>query len=321
MSGTIRAKRVPRAFGPIPSGAIALALTCALVALVPVVGGAQAGGKRTFAAPEDAVKALLEVARKGDVDALLALFGTDGKELIASSDPVVARQNRQVITVAARERWRLEDAGPDKKTLIIGNEEWPFPVPLVKVANGWEFDTAAGKEELVARRIGRNELAAIASSRAYVGAQQRYAEQGHDGKQPGVYATKFKSDPGKQNGLYWPTTKGQKPSPLGDLVAEAAAEGRPASGQPSPFNGYYFKILTSQGRAATGGAKNYIVKGDMSGGFALVAWPAQYDVTGVMTFVVNQDGVVREKDLGPDTDAVARKMTAYNPDASWQPVE
>jgi hypothetical protein len=267
------------------------------------------------------VKALLEVAKKGDLDGLLALFGTDGKELIASSDPVVARQNRQVFAIAVREQWHLEDTAPNTKTLVIGNEQWPFPVPLIKVADGWQFDTAAGKEELVARRIGRNELAAIASSRAYVGAQQRYAAQGHDGKQPGLYATKFQSDPGTQNGLYWPFTKGQKPSPLGELVAQAATVRPGSSGQPTPFNGYYFKILTSQGRSAAGGAKNYIVKGEMSGGFALVAWPAQYDVTGVMTFVVNQDGIVRQKDLGPDTDGIARKMTAYNPDASWQEVE
>ena len=304
-------------------GLLALALSCSLVALVSTGAGAQTGAKRTFAAPEEAVKALLDIVKKGDLDALLALFGTDGKEIIASSDPAVARQNRQVFAVAAREQWRLEDAAPDRKTLIVGYEEWPFPVPLVKSAQGWQFDAAAGKEEVLARRIGRNELSAIATSRAYVGAQQRYAEQGHDGKPAGVYATKFRSDPGKQDGLYWPAGRGQKRSPLGDLVAQAATEGRSAGGgnTPSAFNGYHFKILTSQGKAAPGGAKNYIVKGDMSGGFALLAWPAQYDATGVMTFVVNQDGRVHQKDLGPDSDAVARKITSYNPDASWQEVK
>ena len=177
---------------------------------------------------------------------------------------------------------------------------------------------------MLARRIGRNELSAIDTCRAYVTAQQRYAQQGHDGKPAGVHATKFQSDPGKENGLYWPTARGQKRSPLGDLVAQAAAEGRPVGGdrpQPSPFHGYYFKILTAQGSAAPGRSqKPYIVKGEMSGGFALVAWPAEYDATGVMTFLVNQDGIVRQKDLGPGTDAAARKMTAYNPDASWQQV-
>jgi len=232
--------------------------------------------------------------------------------------------NRQVFTVAAGEQWRLEDATPGGKTLVIGNEEWPFPVPLVKGTDGWRFDTAAGKEEVLARRIGRNELEAIATSRAYVTAQQRYAQQGHDGKPAGVHATKFQSDPGKENGLYWPTARGQKRSPLGELVAQAAEEGRPIGAdrpQPTGFHGYYFKILTGQGAAASGGAMSYIVKGEMSGGFALVVWPAQYDSTGIMTFIVNQDGIVRERDLGPQTDAIARKMTVYNPDASWRQVQ
>ena len=232
--------------------------------------------------------------------------------------------NRQVFAVAFREQWHLEDATPTRKTLVVGNEDWPFPVPLVKGADGWRFDTAAGKEEVLARRIGRNELQAIATCRAYVTAQQRYAQQGHDGKPAGVHATKFQSDPGKENGLYWPAARGQKRSPLGDLVAQAAEEGRPLGGdrtQPTPFHGYYFKILTGQGAAASGGARSYIVKGEMSGGFALVAWPAQYDATGVMTFIVNQDGTVRERDLGPQTDAIARKMTVYNPDASWRQVQ
>ena len=284
----------------------------------------QTAAQRTFAAPEDAVKTLVDTARKGDLDALLAIFGPEGRELFASSDPATARMNRQVFTVAVSEKWHLEDATGGRKTLVIGNEDWPFPVPLVKGADGWRFDTEAGKEEVLARRIGRNELQAIATSRAYVTAQQRYAQQGHDGKPAGMYATRFRSDPGKENGLYWPVARGQKRSPLGDAVAEAAQEGRPPSAdrtQPAPFHGYYFKILTAQGAAASGGARNYIVKGEMSGGFALVAWPAQYDETGVMTFIVNQDGIVRERDLGPQTDAVARKMTAYNPDKSWQSVK
>jgi hypothetical protein len=252
------------------------------------------------------------------------MFGQDGKDLIASSDPATARQNRQVFTVAVGEQWHLEDAGPGRKTLVIGNEDWPFPVPLVKEAGGWGFDTAAGKEEVIARRIGRNELETIETTRAYVTAQRRYAQLGHDGKPAGMFATKFQSDPGKENGLYWPTARGQKRSPLGDLVAQAAESGRPTGAgreQPSPLHGYYYRILTGQGSFASGGARSYIVKGEMSGGFALVAWPAQYDVTGVMTFMVNQDGTVREKDLGPGTDAAARKMTVYNPDSSWRQVQ
>jgi hypothetical protein len=301
-------------------------VACALMALLAVAAAAgQTPTQRTFAAPEDAVKALADAVKAGNVDGVLAIFGTDGKELAASSDPATARMNRQVFAVAFREQWHLEDTTPTRKTLVVGNEDWPFPVPLVKGKDGWRFDTAAGKEEVLARRIGRNELEAIATCRAYVTAQQRYAQQGHDGKPAGLHATKLKSDPGKENGLYWPTARGQKRSPLGDLVAQAAEEGRTFGGaehpQPTGFHGYYFKILTGQGAKAAGGAKSYLVKGEMSGGFALVAWPAQYDATGVMTFVVNQDGTVHERDLGPQTDAAARKMTVYNPDASWRQIQ
>jgi hypothetical protein len=305
-----------------------VALACAFVLMgIPILSSrpaAQAAQHRTFSSPEDAVKALADAVTAGNLDQLLAIFGQDGKDLIASSDPATARQNRQVFTVAFGEQWHLEDAGSGRKTLVIGNEDWPFPVPLVKEAGGWGFDTAAGKEEVIARRIGRNELATIETTRAYATAQQRYAQLGHDGKPAGMFATKFQSDPGRENGLYWPTAKGQKRSPLGDLAAQAAENGRPPGArgqQPSPFHGYYFRILTGQGSLASGGARSYIVKGEMSGGFALVAWPAQYDVTGVMTFMVNQDGTVREKDLGPGTDAAARKMTIYNPDASWRQVQ
>jgi Protein of unknown function (DUF2950) len=300
--------------------------TIAWLALVAstVAAASQTASHRAFATPEDAVKALADTVKSGDLDALLAIFGPEGRELIGSSDPATARMNRRVFAVAAREQWHLEDAAPDRKTLVIGNEDWPFPVPIVKGADGWRFDTVAGKEEVLARRIGRNELDVIATCRAYVTAQRRYAQQGHDGKPAGIHATKFQSDPGKENGLYWPASHGQKRSPLGELVAQAAEEGHARGGDragPSPFHGYYFKILTGQGRAASGGAKNYLVKGEMSGGFALVAWPAQYDATGVMTFIVNQDGIVRERDLGAQTDAIARKMTVYDPDASWRPVQ
>jgi hypothetical protein len=205
------------------------------------------------------------------------------------------------------------------RVLIVGNEGWPFPVPLVKAANGWRFDTAAGRQEVLSRRIGRNELAVIQICRTYVEAQRIYAASGHDGQAAGVYATKFRSDPGKQNGLYWPAGRKERRSPLGDLVANAAAEGRsigegPA---PAPFHGYHFKILTAQGPAASGGAKSYVAEGRMSGGFALVAWPARYGVTGIMTFVVNQDGSLHEKDLGAGTAATAKAMKAYDPGAAW----
>jgi hypothetical protein len=300
-----------------------LSVAWASIVAPTLAGRAAEQAGRHFTSPEEAVKVLIDTTKSGDVDALVAIFGAEGKELIASSDPATARMNRQVFVVATRERWRLSDDGPNRKTLVIGNEDWPFPVPLVKDKAGWRFDTAAGKEEVLARRIGRNELETIETCRAYVAAQARYAADGHDGKAAGIYAAKFQSDTGKEDGLYWPAKQGQKRSPLGDLVAQAAGEGRPVGGgeQPSAFHGYYFKILTAQGAAASGGARSYLVDGQMTGGFALVAWPAQYNVTGVMTFVVGQDGVVRQKDLGPTTDAAARKMTAYNPDSTWHPAE
>jgi hypothetical protein len=298
-------------------------LLLALLASSATIAG-QTATQRAFATPEDAVKALVDTVKSGNLDALLELFGPEGKELVASSTPAAAQMNRRVFAVAFKEQWHLEDGKPMQKTLVVGNENWPFPVPITKGADGWRFDSAAGKEEILARRIGRNELDAIATIRAYVTAQQRYAQEGHDGKPAGVHATKFQSDPGKQNGLYWPTARGEKRSPLGDVVAQAAEEKRPLGVnqmQPTPFHGYYFRILTGQGAAAPGKAKSYLVKGEMSGGFALVAWPAQYDATGVMTFIVNQDGTVLEQDLGPKTDAIARKMTVYNPDKSWRPVQ
>ena len=283
----------------------------------------QSGAQRTFATPEEAVNALREVTKAGKLDDLLAIFGPDSQELVASADAAAARQNREIFTAATAEKWRLENRDANHKTLVIGNEDWPFPVPLVKDAKGWRFDTAAGKEEVIARRIGRNELAAIGTCHTYVAAQRRYAQQGHDGKPAGLFAKTFTSDAGRQNGLYWPSAPKQPISPLGDLVAEAAQEGRTlgAGNKPTPFHGYYFKILTGQGAAAAGGAKSYLVNGEMSGGFALVAWPAQYDSSGVMTFVVNQDGVVFQKDLGLQTASQAAAMTAYNPGSSWQRVQ
>jgi len=301
----------------------ATAICGLLTASWPASAGAQGAKARTFETPEDAVRALIDVVKAGDPDKLIAFLGPDGQELAAGSDPATDRRNRQVFTAAVAEGWRLVDRGANRKDLIIGNEAWPFPVPLVREGQAWRFDTTRGKEEVIARRIGRNELAVIEVCLTYVAAQRRYAQQGHDGKPPGLYARTFHSEPGKQNGLYWPVARGQRGSPFGDLVAQAAEEGRSlgAGGkQPTPFHGYYFKILTAQGASAPGGATNYVVNGEMSAGFALVAWPAQYDVTGVMTFIVNHDGSLREKDLGPKTDASAQAIVRYDPDRSWRPV-
>lgn len=296
--------------------------SAAAVLLFAAVVAAQPAEHRVFPTADAAARALIDAVKANNLDEVLAIFGPEGKELIASSDPATARKNREVFNVAVAEEWHLADEDAHHKTLVIGNEDWPFPIPIVKDSAGWRFDTAAGKNEIIARRVGRNELEAVETVRAYVAAQQRYALNGHDGKPAGLYATRFGSEPGKENGLYWPTTRGQKPSPLGDLVAQAALEGKHlGSGPPEPLHGYYFRILISQGSAAPGGAKAYVMDGDMSKGFALVAWPAQYDATGVMTFLVNADGVVYEKDLKADTDKIARNMQSYNPDTSWHRVQ
>jgi hypothetical protein len=301
----------------------AVSLICVALTAQSFVATAQVPPQRRFATPEEAVRALIETTKAGKLDELLEIFGAGGQELVASSDVATAQRNRDVFTVAAAEGWHLIDQGTNRRTLIVGNEEWPFPVPLVRDANGWRFDAAAGKEEVLARRIGRNELAAIGTCRTYVTAQRRYAQEGHDGKPAGLFAATFRSDPGKQNGLYWPAARRQPSSPLGDLVAQASLEGRPLGDRerPVPFYGYYFRILTAQGAAAPGGTKSYLVNGEMSAGFALVAWPATYDATGVMTFVVNQSGVVYQKDLGPQTESAVAGMTTYNPGASWHRVQ
>jgi DUF2950 family protein len=278
---------------------------------------------RTFNTPEEAVKALDAAVRADKVDDLLAIFGPEAKEVVDTSDPQAAKRNRQVFAVAMKEGWRLTDQDSHAKTLVVGNESWPFPIPLVNDGGRWRFDTATGKEEVIARRIGRNELAVIQICRTYVSAQKLYAERGHDGQPAKVYARAFRSDEGRQNGLYWASVKGQHRSPLGDLVAQASEEGIALDKrtEPTPFHGYYFKILTAQGTAAPGGAKAYVVDNRMTGGFALVAWPAQYDATGVMTFIVNQDGIIQQKDLGPDSAAQVKAMTTYNPDSSWEKAE
>ena len=284
---------------------------------------AQTKQPMAFPTPESAARALAHAAKADGMDELLAIFGSGGDKVLATSDPVTARRNRETFAVAFAEEWRVQDLAAGRKELVIGHESWPFPVPLVKTARGWGFDVVAGKEEILDRRIGRNELAAIETCRTYVRVQYAYASTGHDGKPAGLYAQKFGSDAGRQNGLYWPAAAGQPRSPLGDLIAKAADDGQArdataaTSAARTAFHGYYFRILSAQGAAASGGAKNYVDGGDMRGGFALVAWPAEYDASGVMTFVVNQDGVVFEKDLGPETSTKASTLTHFDPDLTW----
>ena len=303
---------------------LGLGLTCVALAATLACGR---GRPQKFATPEEAVAALDKAAQQDTVQDLQTLFGSESKALVELSDPATARRNRQVFVVAMGEGWHLTDDTNGGKVLVVGNESWPFPVPLVKDGGQWRFDVAAGAEEVIGRRIGRNELAVIRSCSTYVAAQRVYAARGHDGRPPGRYAKAFRSDPGRQNGLYWPAARGEKFSPLGELVAEAAQDGQSLNTSraglntsrpgPSPFHGYYFAILTAQGDSAPGGARDYVADGEMTGGFALVAWPAEYGVTGIMTFVVSDDGVVRQKDLGDQTFKVAGALKRYDPDASW----
>ncbi len=286
------------------------------------IAGAAAPAPRHFATPEEAARALIDTVKANDLARLVALFGPQGQELIDTSDPATGRRNRDVFAAAVTEGWKLGDIGPGRKELILGNEAWPFPVPLVKGPSGWSFDAEAGREEILNRRVGRNELAVIQVLHSYVAAQRAYAGSGHDGKPAGRYARQFGSDAGKQNGLYWPTRRGEPRSPLGVLVAQASQQGyRHADGGRTPLHGYYFRILEGQGKSAKGGAADYVVNGEMTGGFALVAWPVHYDASGVMTFVVNQDGIPYERDLGPKTETAAAKITRFDPDASWRAVD
>jgi hypothetical protein len=277
--------------------------------------------QKTFASPEDAGKALLEAAKSQNRDAMLALFGPESKDVIYSGDAAADKAALEgfVTDYDAMHRWRKLNDGSE--LLVTGADNKTFPIPLKKNNTGqWYFDTQAGKEEILARRIGRNEMAAIDVCAAIADAQRQYFSQSHDGVKQ--YAQKFISDESKQNGLYWPPVEGQPRSPLGPLVAFATAEGfklKPDSHQ--PFHGYYFRLLDKQGAEAKGGAKNYIFNGKMTGGFALVARPAQYGDTGIMTFIINQTGVVHQKDLGKTTDEVAAAMTEFNPDKGWKAVE
>jgi len=277
----------------------------------------EAPGQKAFSSPEDAVVALVQAARTDNKAEITAIFGPDAQKVLASGDPVMDRRSVEVFLAAYEERAQLTNEN-DKRTLLIGNEEWPFPIPLVKENWKWRFDTAAGVKEVLFRRIGRNELSTITACRTFVEAQKEYAKKPHDGKPAGAYAQKFASTPGKQDGLYWKNEESQEPSPLGELAAQAAAEGYRRSGdQPVPFHGYYFRMLTAQGKNADGGARNYLKDGEMREGFSLIALPAEYGSSGIVTFIVNQDGIVREKDLGPNTAQIAAQITKFDPDSSW----
>jgi Protein of unknown function (DUF2950) len=284
----------------------------------PAASGAIA--QRRFASVEEAAQALVDALKSGEQKAMLAVLGDAGKGIVLSGDAVDDRRARARFVAAYEEKHRLE-AGGGKVVLVVGSDDFPFPIPVVPDGPSWRFDTAAGKEEILNRRIGRNELNTIQVCLAYVDAQREYYARDPDGDALLQYAQTFASSPGKRDGLYWPTNPGEPPSPLGPFVAKARGEGySKRSTAPVPYWGYYYRILTAQGKDAPGGAYDYLAHGHLMGGFALVAYPAQYGVSGVMTFIVNQDGVVYQKDLGPNTAAIARAMKQFNPDSTWQKV-
>ena len=275
--------------------------------------------QRSFASPEEAGAAVLAAAQAGDQAALLTIFGPDAKEILSSGDTVKDRENMHDFVAAYMQmhRWRKIKAGGEM--LYIGADNFLFPIPLdEKSAGAWQFDTDAGKDEILARRIGRNELATIAACTALANAQVQYFSRNHDADPVRQYAQRIVSDEGKQDGLYWPVSTGQAPSPLEDVYEFAKAAGYTGAGtHPRPFNGYYFLMLTKQGDRAPGGAKDYIVDGKMTGGFAFVAYPAEYRNSGIMTFIVGPDGVVYQQDLGASTATTAAAMTEYNPGDGW----
>lgn len=313
MTGSGSAGRLLSALGVTLRAAI---LVCAFIIPAP---GAGAGEQRSFASSEQAVEALVAAVRAGSTGKLVQLLGPGSAPLIRSGDPVADAQARGKFLAAYAAANRIAMVGDDRATLVVGTDGWTFPYPLVKSNGAWRFDSRAGAQEIVDRRVGANELSTIETCHAYVDAQRQYAERdrNHDGFLE--YAQRFLSTPGKQDGLYWPASAGQEESPLGPLIADARAEGYSTRKQDHrrPYHGYFYRILKGQGPSAPGGAYDYVVNDHMVGGFALVAFPARYGVSGIMTFIVNHEGVVYQKNLGPETDAIAREMTLFDPDSSW----
>ena len=297
----------------------AFAILAAGIGCFPAPAAAQQPGQKTFPSAAEASKALIVALQTNDQTALLSILSADAKDIISSGDEVEDKNNRDAFVQKYQQMHRLVAEPDGTTTLYIGAENWPTPIPLVHKGSAWYFDTAAGKQEILYRRIGRNELAVIQVCRELVDAEKEYYAVPHDGESGNQYAQKFYSDPNKHNGLYWEPAPGEAESPIGPLVASAAAEGytRDPNRKPQPFQGYYFRLLRGQGANAPGGAQSYIVAGKMTRGFAFLAYPAEYRSSGVMTFIVNQDGIVYEKDLGRRTAEIAKTLTQYDRDATW----
>jgi hypothetical protein len=274
--------------------------------------------QQAYPSPEDAAAALAAAVKTGTRSAMLKVLGKDGRDIVESGDDVADAEARQRFLAAYDAKHSIKTEGNKKATLILGADDFPFPIPLVNYNTGWEFDPAAGRLEILYRRIGRNELDAIQTSLAFVDAQNEYAEKDR-GNGVGVYAQRIVSSPGKKDGLFWRDDR--DPSPLGELAAQASAEGYKVGDQPIPYHGYYFRVLTAQGPGAPGGALNYVVGGKMIGGFALIAYPAEYGNSGVMTFMVSHAGTVYQKDLGKRTEGIAKRIYLFDPDQTWKKVD
>jgi hypothetical protein len=320
LSGYFRRMKTTRLFHSCRREASAFSLALLMLTL-PM--HASATGQRTFASPQDAVAALVVAAKNQDTPALHAIFGPAGQDLI-SPDVVQATAESKRFIQRLTQKTRLIKVSESSSTLAIGADGWPFPIPLVKRDDHWFFDTAAGKKEILARRIGRDEIGAINVCNAYVAAQRDYASQDRLGDGVLAYAQFLRSTPGTHDGLFWPAKPGEELSPLGPLVAQARVEGyhrtaKMLNDEQAPYHGYYFKILTRQGKNAPGGKYDYIINGRMLAGFALIAWPAQWGNTGVMTFIVNQQGKVYQKNLGTVTAERAGAIVSYAPDDTWSP--
>jgi hypothetical protein len=274
-----------------------------------------------FPSPDAAAKALINAAKSDDVTSLIAILGPASKEILTSSDPVADQKIRRTFAERAAAKMKLvaDPIEPKAKTLLVGKDGWPLPIPIVQVNGKWYFDVERGKQEILRRRIGNNELDAIEVCRGYVEAQNDYAEKDRTGDGILHYAQKIISSPGKRDGLYWPVAGNGEESPIGDAIARAFAEGYTGK-RHGPYHGYYYKILTSQGPHASGGEMSYLQKGLMTKGFALIAWPSDYRSTGIMTFIVDKAGIVYQKDLGSKTSALATAYTSYDPDETWTPV-
>jgi hypothetical protein len=292
---------------------LTLAVLCALISIS--IEAAPPAAQRTFATPQEAAQALASAAQDNDTAALLKILGPEGKAIVSSGDPAEDKAGRAHFARLAAEKVQIRQDQPDRNTVVAGSQEWPFPVPLVRENGAWRFDSAAGRVEVLARRIGLHELNAAEVCRGYVEAQMEYSTRHREGGAM-HYAQRIESAPGKQDGLYSETDRESLvPKSFAAAAAAMFAEGR----KPAPYHGYYFHVLKAQGPDAEGGAADYVVKGQMIGGFALVAFPAEYGVSGIQTFIVNQRGVVYAKDLGPTTMTLARQMTAFNPDKTWKP--